>query len=165
MGIDFTADEILAFAEQVERNGAAFYRRAAQITSDASVKDTLLKLAEMEDGHERLFASVRGVLQGREKEAPTFDPGDDASRYLAEMAGQHVFKKHTDVSTIFTGKETSMEVLDIAIGFERDSIAVFDALERWVPEYLGRDKVSALVREEISHVAFLSREKEKLALR
>jgi rubrerythrin len=162
MGIDFTADDIFALAEQIERNGAAFYRRAAQIAATPSVQKTFLELAEMEEGHEKLFASVRGLLQGKEKDSLTFDPNDDTARYLSEMASRHVFKQHSDVSTIFSGKETAMEVLDIAIGFERDSIAVFDAMERWVPEHLGRDKVAALVREEITHVAFLSREKEKL---
>jgi len=29
MSFDFSADEILAMAEQIERNGARFYRRAA----------------------------------------------------------------------------------------------------------------------------------------
>ena len=31
MVANFNADDILAMAEQIERNGAAFYRRAAEI--------------------------------------------------------------------------------------------------------------------------------------
>ena len=56
MSIFFNPDEILEMAEQIERNGARFYRQAAQGAQDAGVRELLQKLATMEDGHEKLFA-------------------------------------------------------------------------------------------------------------
>ena len=58
MSITFNADEIFEMAEQIERNGAAFYREAAGITSDADVKEMLLSLAAMEEGHQKTFAQI-----------------------------------------------------------------------------------------------------------
>ena len=51
MSITFNADEIFEMAEQIERNGAKFYREAAENASDADVKEMLLSMAAMEDGH------------------------------------------------------------------------------------------------------------------
>ena len=44
MSITFNADEIFEMAEQIERNGATFYREAAGNTLDADVKEMLLSL-------------------------------------------------------------------------------------------------------------------------
>jgi len=162
MGVRFNADEVFAMAEQIERNGAAFYRRAAEVATHPKVRERLLQLAEWEGGHEKLFVGIRSALSAAETDPPTFDPDGDAVRYLKEMADRHVFHVHRDVSTILTGKETTEQLLDIAIGFERDSILFFRGLEIFVPPSLGRDKVQALIDEEIGHVAFLSREKETL---
>ena len=56
MMYDFNADDIFEIAEQLERNGATFYRTAAGAVTDADAKGFLLKLAEMEDAHEKTFA-------------------------------------------------------------------------------------------------------------
>jgi len=164
MVANFNADDILAMAEQIERNGAAFYRRAAEISTDDSVKKRLEQLAEWEGGHESLFSKMRENLKGREAEPTTFDPNGDAAHYLTEMANRHVFRSG-DVTRMLTGKETPEQVLDIAIDFERDSILFFQGVETLVPAWLGKDKVHALVEEEMGHVAYLAREKAALKSR
>jgi len=45
MSITFNADEIFEIAEEIERNGAKFYRDAAQNAKNASIKELLLDLA------------------------------------------------------------------------------------------------------------------------
>ena len=40
---DFNADDIFEMAEQMERNGAKFYRTAAESSGAGSAKDLLLK--------------------------------------------------------------------------------------------------------------------------
>ena len=59
MSILFNADEALAMAEQIERNGAKFYARAAEIVEAEAVKKLLGDLAEWEEGHEKLFTFFR----------------------------------------------------------------------------------------------------------
>ena len=70
-------------AEQLERNGAAFYRRAA--TADGLATDQqalLLRLASMEDDHEQTFREMRAELTGKEKAPTVFDPDGEAALYL-----------------------------------------------------------------------------------
>ncbi|GAI05715.1 unnamed protein product [marine sediment metagenome] len=46
MGTTFNADEIFEMAEEIERNGAMFYREAAANTSDNETKRKLRRLSE-----------------------------------------------------------------------------------------------------------------------
>lgn len=162
MAVLFNADEILAMAEQIERNGAAFYRRAAEITRDPQLKERLEQLTQWELSHERLFAGLRAGLSEREKAPPSYDPNGDAALYLREMAGQHVFRANRDAATLLQGSETPREILDLAIGFERDTILFFESLTPFVPPSMGADKIQRLIQEEVGHVAYLAREKERV---
>jgi len=165
MAINFNADEILAMAEQIERNGAAFYRRAAEVTAEPGARARLAELGEWELGHEKLFTQLRQGLTPAERTEMRFDPEGDAVHYLRVMADRHVFNINKDAAALLSGRETPEEIIDIALGFERDSILFFQAMEGVVPPSVGRDRVQALIREEVGHVAFLSREKERLASR
>ena len=42
MSYDFNADDVFEMAEQMERNGAKFYRTAADSTQDSGNKEFLL---------------------------------------------------------------------------------------------------------------------------
>jgi rubrerythrin len=66
MSYDFNANEILKMAEQIERNGYKFYKSAAENVAKSQEKEFLLKLAEMEQHHEKLFASIRSELSQQE---------------------------------------------------------------------------------------------------
>jgi rubrerythrin len=56
MPMPFKVDEIFKMAEQIERNGAKFYRAAAKKIPAA--KQALVELASMEDEHLRTFAAI-----------------------------------------------------------------------------------------------------------
>jgi rubrerythrin len=70
MMYDFNADDIFEIAEQLEQNGARFYRTAAQAMNDEKARDLLLKLAAMEDDHKALFTQMRSQLTTSEKNRP-----------------------------------------------------------------------------------------------
>ena len=55
----FNVDEIFEMAEHIERNGAKFYRQAADIVATLQGKELLLGLAAMEDEHEKTYAEMR----------------------------------------------------------------------------------------------------------
>ncbi len=62
MAAVFSADEVLEMALQIERNGAAFYRRAAQGADDPDAAVLLRELGKMEEEHESLFRRLRERL-------------------------------------------------------------------------------------------------------
>lgn len=82
MGITFNADEVFEMAEEIERNGEKFYRKAAKNASDKQTKQMLLDMADMEAGHLKIFQEMRTQLTAPQKAEMVFDPDNEASLYL-----------------------------------------------------------------------------------
>jgi rubrerythrin len=158
MGITFNADEIFQIAEKIERNGAAFYRKAAELVSDSKAKTTLVKLAEMEDTHEKTFNDMRRELAGRECAPATFDPEGLAGSYIRALAEGRVFNHQASPMRYFTPGITMEEILRIAIGLEKDSIIFYLGLKGIVPTELGKTKIDNIIKEEMRHVTMLNLE-------
>ena len=156
MAVTFSADEIFAMAEQVERNGAKFYRKAAKEISNKEFKELFEELADMEDDHEKTFAAMRAELTTGERLPAVFDPNDEVGLYLRAMADNKVFDSKTDPSQQLTGHETPDDILSIAIGLEKDSIVFYLGLEDYVPPESGKARVKTIIKEEMGHIALLS---------
>ncbi|NLE30141.1 MAG: ferritin family protein [Phycisphaerae bacterium] len=158
MGIKFNADEIFEIAEKIERNGAAFYQRAAEVISAPKAKATLLELAKMEQTHEQTFTQMRRELSGRECAPATFDPEGLTGRYIKALADGRVFNYQADPMRYFTQGITMEEVLLIAIGLEKDSIIFYMGLKGIVPAELGKAKIDSIIHEEMKHITILNQE-------
>jgi rubrerythrin len=155
MGITFNADEIFEMAEEIERNGAKFYRQAAENAPDEKTQKMLLDMAVMEDGHLKTFQEMRKELGLREKEETVFDPDNEAAMYLQTMADGRGYEGKKSVTTELTGNETIQEVLRIAIDAEKNSVVFYTGLKGLVPVRAGKDKVEAIIKEELGHIAIL----------
>ena len=158
MSLEFNADEVLEMAEQIERNGARFYRRAAQAVEGQTVTKLLRELAAWEDGHERVFASFRTRLEDSERQTMTFDPEHETSLYLRAMADGHVFDLRVDPADLLTGRETKEQILKLAIGQEKDSIIFYLGLKEMIRDTSGKEKIDEIIKEEMRHIGFLNKE-------
>ena len=156
----FSIDEILEIAERIERNGARFYRRAAEMESDADRCQVLLDLAEMEDEHEETFVRMRRELAA--SDAGGFDLDDQAGAYLRSFADGHVFDFTTDPAAWLTGRESLTQILDKAIGLEKDSVVFYLVLKDAAPEAWGKGDVDRIVAEEMDHIRVLAEEKRRV---
>ena len=154
--LTFNADEIFEIAETIERNGAAFYRKAAEGVSDPKSRQVLLDLSAMELQHERTFAAMRAGLSEDERAATVFDPDDQAGLYLQALADGKVFDFRADPSQRLTGKEKMGDILRTAIGLEKDSIIFYLGMKSLVSRRAGQVKLDDIVREEMGHIATLS---------
>jgi rubrerythrin len=152
MSYDFNADEIFEMAEQMERNGAKFYRDAAENAADSANKELLTGLSKMEEAHEKLFKSMRTELKAAEKASTVFDPSGEASLYLRALVDSRVFfKKEIDVTSM-------VEILKSAIEAEKDSIVFYLGMKEEVPENLGKNRIEAIIKEEMGHIRLLSKQ-------
>jgi rubrerythrin len=158
MTVSFNADEVFEMAEQIERNAAQFYREAGAKTSEPQTKNIFLRLAAMEDGHLRTFQQMRKTLSDQEKGGTTFDPEGEASLYLQAMADDRGFEGMKGRGVKLTGHESTPELLEIAIDAERNSILYYVGLREMVPTEAGRDKIQAIISEEVRHAADLRRQ-------
>ncbi|HUW20737.1 MAG TPA: ferritin family protein [Sedimentisphaerales bacterium] len=152
MGISFTADEIFEMAEQIERSAAEYYREASRNSQGREIKQMLLDMSAMEEGHLETFEQMRKELSGREKEQMIFDPDNQGALYLQAMADSRGLEGRVSPTRKLTGNESIKEVLEIAIKAEKESVVFYLSLKELVPVRGGRDKVEKIIMEELSHI-------------
>jgi rubrerythrin len=162
MSITFNALEILEMAEQIERNGEKFYRKAAQSVSDRQIRQLFEGLAEMEAEHGKIFAGMKKQLSDEARESNVFDPENEMALYLQAMAGGHIFDLRQDLSAQLKGTESVKDILKLAIEAEKDSIVFYLGLKDFVSVKAGKDKVEAVIKEEMGHIAVLNQKLSSL---
>ena len=162
MSITFNAAEILEMAEEIEINGAKFYRKAAESIDDKKTHLLLLGLAEMEDKHKKTFEDMKNKLSDPEQKPVTFDPEHEAVLYLRAMADGHVFDVKGDPAQKLTGNETVEDIFETALKAERDSIVFYVGLKNFVPAEIGKDKVEDIISEEMTHIVTLNQKMNEL---
>lgn len=162
MDYNFTADEIFEVAIRIEANGAGFYRKAAAAQSEERNRAFLEQLANMEDHHQSTFEKMRSGLKAHEKQATVFDPNQETAQYLAVMADTHGGEGSPKAADALTGNESIQEIIDIAIGLEKESILFYLGLKDFVPPDYGKEKLDRIIQEEQRHIVQLNGFRKKL---
>jgi len=157
--VNFNIDEVFEIAEQIEVNGARFYRKAAQGNNTPSHKNMLLELADMEDQHKKIFAKMREKIKNSPAN-PMYDPNHEAALFLQAFASGFVFDLTNDPVDLLKGNESVADILNMAIGFEKDSIVFYLGLEKVMLDEADIKHIRAIIKEEMGHISLLS---QKLA--
>ncbi|MCK4753126.1 MAG: ferritin family protein [Planctomycetes bacterium] len=157
----FNADEVFEMAEEIERNGIRFYHEASTKAADKEMKQMLQDMAVMEEGHLKTFEGMRRELSDEEKGGVVFDPYNEGAVYLQMMAGLRGSEGKVSPSQKLSGNETIKEILEIAVDAEKESIVFYSGLKNMVPVTAGRDKVEAIIAEEMGHVNSLLEQLKK----
>ena len=156
MTVTFNTCEVLEIAEQIERNGAKFYRRAAAIFDEPEICEILLRLADWEAKHERVFARMRQRLS-----APDLEPNAPADETLLGeprlMAGLAVFGIRPDPAGELRNNQDEADILRRAIQKEKDSIVFYNGLKGFVPAGAAADEIAEIIREEMRHIRILGK--------
>ena len=159
MSYDFNIDEVLEMAEQIEINGARFYRQMAKAVSDDSLRQLFFDLANMEDQHQKVFASMRSNLSEKEREPTVFDPEGETALYLKALADIRVFEQNAEeefvLSDDLSEKEKVKKIFHAAINREKESIVFYLGMKELVPKNLGKEKIDAIIKEEMKHIRLL----------
>lgn len=162
MSVSFSADDALSIAVKIEENGSEFYRVAGDKVSDGECTDLLLQLAHWELTHVEKFAEMKSDLTDEERKPTAYDPDNESALFLAALADRSVFEVSEDPLAAL-GESPSMEaILEEAIVREKESIVFYVGLREVVPERLGKDKIDAIIKEEMSHITMLNRQFRRL---
>ena len=156
MGYAFNANEMLDLAIRIEENGGRFYRKAAQLQTDPENQALLDQLANMEAHHKLTFETMKKSVSEAGKTATVFDPLDESGQYLAAMADTHGGEGSPAIADTLTGKESMVQIIDIAIGLEKESILFYLGLKDMVPPKYGREELDRIIREEQQHLTQLN---------
>jgi rubrerythrin len=155
----FNLGEIFKIAEQIERNGADFYRKAAlKFEDNPEVKSLLVELAAQEDNHEKIFSNIlHKVLKN-----DGINPEDELTRqYLDAIAGQFVFNK-SKAKNELTDKMSHQDIFAIAIQKEKDSIVFYVGLKNVLNSESDKRSIDLIIEEEQKHFVDLNKYAEIL---
>ena len=156
MAVTLNALEIFEIAEQIEQNGAEFYRRAADIFGDPENRKILLELADWEIKHKEFFAEMKQQLS---ETNPDNQPSL-SEQFLPEakvMAGLAVFGIRSNPADELSGRESETEILKSAIEKEKDSIVFYSGLKDFTPTEMAKEKIDEIIREELRHIRILNK--------
>ena len=152
--IKFNAEEVLGMAAQIEVNGAAFYRKAAEFNEEG--RELLTAMAEQEDEHIAMFKEMKANLPASDSEETAFDPNNEAGLNLKAMADANVFNLDgTDPDSKLDGSESLDDIIKEGLRAEKESIVFYTVLKDIVPASLGKDKIEAIIKEELKHITWL----------
>ena len=150
----FTAAEALEMAMEIEKNGEAFYTAVAAQTGNAEVRVLFEDLAAQERGHYQVFKKMLGEV----KPAPDLPAAeyDEYKAYLEVALDNALFAGSDKALTLADEAQDRETALQVAMGFEKDTLLFFYDLREMVSE-ADREAVSSVIREEKKHLRRLAK--------
>jgi rubrerythrin len=143
----FNAIEVFEIAEQIERNGEVFYRRAAERFRDSEAGGIFAKLADWEVKHEAAFAALRKQLAKEPEELLRVDP-ENLPVDAKAMAGLSAFGINTDATVELVGCKTALQK-------EKDTIIFYTGLKEFVPVAVAVSEIDDIIAEELRHIRII----------
>jgi rubrerythrin len=154
MNVTLNAIEVFEIAQQIEHNGATFYRKAAELFSESDVSNKFLELADWESRHEQVLKDMGDKIVGSKQKINTklekkeFDPKLMACLTVFGTASEPIYK--------LKSIQKITDALKTAIEKEKDSITFYEGLKDFVSDRDDQRKVDAIIEEETHHIKILN---------
>ena len=155
MTVALNAFEVFEIAEQIERNGAKFYRKAAELFNEPDICNIFLELADWETRHEQIFNDMGKQLSKPNNKTRSLESGKKQfdPKLMACLA---VFGTGSESLHRLKSIEKIADVLKTAIAKEQDSITFYEGLKDFVPTSDDKNKVDDIIEEEMRHIKILN---------
>lgn len=146
--IFFKPSEIARIGMKIEQNGLAFYEALAKRTKEGETKNLFSFMAKEEAAHYVTFEKYADrfasyeVPEGLE---------DDYEEYIKQLVNTNVFAGDINAAELAGKVNTSLEAIELALGFEKDSIVFFALFKKLVPPE-EQFAVEELMDEEYNHI-------------
>ena len=144
----FKVTEILKVAIQIEKNGLAFYNQIKERAKNFTVAELFGFLAKEEEKHRKTFEHI---LESVGDYQPVESYPGEYELYLQALAGDNIFKKEVDLRKLASEVSSDSRAIDLAIGFEKDSIIFYSEMKNFVSkeDHAVVDKVIAEEKEHL----------------
>lgn len=160
MNENFTAQEIIEIAIEIEKNGKEFYQIMADSANTVPLRNLFNYLSAEEDKHRQKFEEILKSAGGYQISDIYY--ATEYMGYMKAIADEKVFTK--DVSFIDLARQLTSpkQAIDIAISFEKDSIIFLHEMLDMFGQS-EKDTIEQLLAEERSHIRKLSELKKQLS--
>jgi rubrerythrin len=156
----FNEIEAVKIAQNMEKHGLEFYRKAAARAKDMATREVFLRLAEDEKKHLARFEELEEILQAdrRGKKGYTDDP--DLAAYIDRLVETQVFADEGAAAKLADQVESDYEALAVGIRAERDSILFYQEMMSFIDSKPARAAFSTILDEERKHLRILADQSE-----
>ena len=77
--------------------------------------------------------------------------------YLKAAADSHIFVANKEISALVANAKSPLDILHMALSFEKDSVVLYTTMKNMVPDHLGKKDLEKIINEEITHISFITR--------
>jgi rubrerythrin len=149
----FDVSEIGQFAVKIEENGEKFYRYAAQIAKDASVKQMFEYLADEENNHKVTFQKI--LLTIKEYE-PLETYSGEYGLYLKAYIDNIIF---SNLDEERSRVQDALSAINFGMQRELESILYYQEIKNFMKNQ--QEVIDTIIEEERKHFSTLSELKKK----
>lgn len=151
---NFSFNEVIEMAVQIEKSGYGFYNRALERKDlDEKSRKLITRLRDEEIVHERTFKGLRDQFDV-ENLLNTND-WDMVGSYLKAIGDSHIFSQPDAAINLAAQAKDYKEIIKHAISFEKDTLLYFHSLDQYVQDEKASKAVRRIIEEEASHVMML----------
>ncbi len=158
MAVISIGKETIELAIQIERNGREFYHTLAGSSRDKEVREVFKRLALMEQEHENIFRDLLIRLGGYHP--AQIHPGEHF-QYIKGLADSTLFTRERARMALNRIVATDIEAFEIGIGFEKDSILLYEEIMGLMPPQ-DRTILEIVISEEKKHLSELAYQASRL---
>ena len=159
----FNEVEAAKIAQNMEKNGLEFYRKAAARTKDVAVRDLFLKLADDEKGHLARFEELEETLQAERRDQAGYVDDHEIAAYIDRLLQTQVFGAAGDVARLAEQAADDVEALGVGMKAERDSILFYQEMLDFVDSKAAKTAFASILKEERQHLRLLGELREDCA--
>jgi rubrerythrin len=145
-------------AMEIEKSGKAFYQTVLESAPDDATRELFSFLAKEEQRHFDIFKDLSSksgnlVIQSEDWE--------EISEYIKATTDSRFFIGEDKAIKYAKNAKNVEDAIDIAIGFEKDTLLFFYELLNVTPEG-SKDSAQKIVNEEKRHIRLLSDKRKEL---
>ena len=153
MSDGFSIQEVIEIAIEIEKNGAVFYGALAKSAETERLKDLFHYLTKQEEQHITRFQEILESAGGYQISEAYY--ATQYMGYMKALADERVFRSDVSAAEVADKAGTPKEAVNIAIGFEKESVLFLHEMLELAPES-GQEAIQKLLDEERNHLRQLS---------
>ena len=153
--IFFNEIEGAKIAQNMEKNGLAFYQKAAAKTKDAGVRTLFLQLADDEKKHLAAFEELEETLQAMRIDRAGYTDDAEIDAYIDRLLQTQVFGSASDVARLADQARDDREAIAVGMKAERDYIVFYQEMLDFIDSNEARAAFGWILKEERQHLRLL----------
>ena len=156
----FNEIEAVRIAQNMEKNGLAFYQHAAAKSANAKVRETFQQLIEDEKSHLKAFEQLEAALEARRTAGAEFEDDKELGAYIDQLLRTQVFCEKCAATDMLHQAKDDCTALAVSLQAERDAILFYQEMMSFIDSKPARAAFSTILDEEREHLRILGDQSE-----